>query len=134
MGLLDSIKSMAGGAGNSESHASVASAFFDVVGQHAGGMQGVLDHFRQNGMEQHVNSWQQPQTPNQNITPEQAHQGLGDGVVGQIAQRTGLSPTMVTGAMAVMMPMIVSHFASSGGMGQGGGNLASMAQGFLGKL
>ena len=133
MGLLDSMKSMVGGgAADSGAHASVASAFFDAVGQHPGGMSGVLDHFRQNGMGQHVDSWQQSGTPNQPISPQQAQQGLGSGLVDQIAQRSGLSPTVVTGAMAVLMPMVVSHFAASGGA-QGGG-LAGMAQGFLSKL
>ncbi len=71
---------------------------------------------------------------NQAITPDQAQQGLGSGVIDSIAQRTGLSPTMVKGAAAVIIPMMVAHFAENGGVNQHPSALGGLASGFLSKL
>jgi uncharacterized protein YidB (DUF937 family) len=134
MGLLDSLKSMVGGGASSEDHASVASELMNTVQQHPGGLSGILENFKQNGMGDHVNSWQQPNQPNQPITPDQAQQGLGSGVIDSIAQRTGLSPTMVKGAAAVILPMMIAHFAENGGVNQQPSALGELASGFLRKL
>ena len=133
MGLLDNLESMVGGASSGD-HASVATELVNAVQQHPGGLSGMLDNFKQNGMGDHVNSWQQPDQANQPITPDQAQQGLGSGVIDSIAQRTGLSPTMVKSAAAVILPMLVAHFAENGGVRQSGGNFSGLASGFLGKL
>jgi uncharacterized protein YidB (DUF937 family) len=133
MGLLDNLQSMAGGL-SGDQHASVATELMNAVQQHPGGLSGILQNFKQNGMADHVNSWQQPEQPNQQITPDQAQQGLGSGVVDAIAQRTGLSPTMVKGAAAVILPMMVAHFAQNGGVNQHPSALGSLASGFLSKL
>jgi uncharacterized protein YidB (DUF937 family) len=124
---------MAGGL-SGDQHASVASELMNAVQQHPGGLSGILQNFQQNGMGDHVNSWQQPEQPNQQITPDQAQQGLGSGVIDSIAQRTGLSPTMVKGAAAVILPMMVAHFAQNGGVNQSGSSLGSLASGFLSKI
>jgi uncharacterized protein YidB (DUF937 family) len=120
--------------GTSSDHASVASELMNAVQQHPGGLSGMLDNFKQNGMADHVNSWTQPDQANAQITPDQAQQGLGSGVIDSIAQRTGLSPTMVKGAAAVILPMMVAHFAQNGGVNQSGSSLGSLASGFLSKL
>lgn len=133
MGLLDSLQSMAGGL-SGDQHASVATELMNAVQQHPGGLSGVLQNFKQNGMADHVNSWQQPDQTNQQISPDQAQQGLGSGVIDAIAQRTGLSPTMVKGAAAVILPMMVAHFAENGGVNQHPSALGSLASGFLRKL
>ena len=136
MGLLDSLQSMVGGgaAASTEQHASVATELVNAVQNHPGGLSGMLDNFKQNGMAEHVDSWQQNGQPNQPISPDQAQQGLGSGVIDSIAQRTGLSPTMVKGAAAVILPMMVAHFAQHGAVDQQGSGFAGVAQGFLGKL
>lgn len=133
MGLLDNLKSMAGGA-SGNANASVATELMNAVQQHPGGLGGILDNFKQNGMADHVNSWQQPDQANQQLTPDQAQQGLGDGVINTIAQRTGLSPTMVKGAAAVVLPMMVAHFTENGGVNQSPSMLGNLASGFLSKL
>jgi uncharacterized protein YidB (DUF937 family) len=124
---------MAGGL-SGDQHASVASELMNAVQQHPGGLSGMLDNFKQNGMEDHVNSWTQPDQANAQITPDQAQQGLGSGVIDSIAQRTGLSPTMVKTAAAVILPMMVAHFAQNGGVNQHPSALGGLASGFLSKL
>ena len=133
MGLLDNIKAMAGGASSGD-QASVATELMNAVQQHPGGLSGILQNFQQNGMGDHVNSWQQPGQENQPISPDQAQQGLGSGVIDSIAQRTGLSPAMVKGAAAVIIPMMVAHFAENGGVNQHPSALGGLASGFLSKL
>ncbi len=128
MGLLDNLGAMAG------EHSGVASELMNVMQQHPGGLGSILSNFKQNGMGDHVDSWQQPGTPNQPISPDQAQQGLGSGVIDTIAQRTGMSPTMVKGAAAVLLPMIVAHFAEHGAVNQQGSGMAGAAQSFLSKL
>ena len=134
MGLLDSLTSMVGGGASGDQHASIATELVNAVQQHPGGLGGVLQNFQQNGMGDHVNSWQQPDAPNQQITPDQAQQGLGSGIIDSIAQRTGVSPTVVKGAAAVLLPMIVAHFAQNGGVNQQGGGMSGAAQSFLSRL
>jgi uncharacterized protein YidB (DUF937 family) len=133
MGFLSNLGSLAGGVSN-EAHASVATELINAVQQHPGGLAGLLENFKQNGLGGHVNTWQQPDQPNAPISPDEAQQGLGMGVIDSIAQRTGLSPTVVKGAAAVILPMLVSHFAENGGVHQQGSNLGSIASGFLSKL
>jgi uncharacterized protein YidB (DUF937 family) len=133
MGLLDRLQTMGGGL-SSEQHSAVASELVNSVQQNPGGLSGILQNFSQNGMSDHVNSWQQPNQANQQISPDQAQQGLGSGIINNIAQRTGLSPTMVKGAAAVILPMMVAHFAENGGVNQHPSAMGSLASGFLSRL
>jgi uncharacterized protein YidB (DUF937 family) len=111
MGLLDSITSMVGGAGGDQSK--VAGGMMDAVQQHPGGIGGILQSFQQNGQGGAVQQWAGGNT--EGASPDQVEQGLGGtGLIDSVAQRTGMSPTMVKGAMAVMLPMVIHHFVSSG--------------------
>ena len=111
MGILDSITSMVGGA--SGGNTQVAGGMMDAVQQHPGGIGGILQSFQQNGQGGAVQQWANGNT--QGASPDQVEQGLGGtGLIDSVAQRTGMSPTMVKGAMAVMLPMIIHHFVSSG--------------------
>ncbi len=111
MGILDSITSMVGGAGGD--HAKVAGGLLEAVQQQPGGIGSILQSFQQNGQGGAVQQWSNGNT--QAASPEQVEQGLGGtGLIDTVAQRTGLSPTMVKGAMAVMLPMVIHHFVSSG--------------------
>ncbi len=134
MGLLGNLGSMFGGGASSEAHASVATELVNAAQQHPGGLGGMLENFKHNGMAGHVDSWQQPDQQNAPISGDQAEQGLGSGMINQIAQRTGLSPTMVKGAAAVILPMMVAHFSQNGALNQSGSGLGGIASGFLGKL
>ena len=111
MGILDSITSMVGGAGGDNTK--VAGGLMEAVQQHPGGIGGILQSFQQNGQGGAVQQWANGNT--ENASPDQVEQGLGGtGLIDSVAQRTGLSPTMVKGAMAVMLPMVIHHFVSSG--------------------
>ena len=123
MGLLDTIEGMAGGAmgggqggfqipeGASE-QGRVAGSFLQAANEHPGGLGGIMDMFRNNGMGQHVDGWQTGQ--NQQATPEQVQAGLGSGMLDSIAQRAGVSPAVAKMALAAALPMILSHMTQGG--------------------
>ena len=134
MGILDTIQQLAGQAGSAAQtdHAKVAGGFIDALTQHPEGIQGILDSLKQNGMADHIGSWAagQPAT----ATPEQVQQGLGStGLIEATAAKAGVSPAIVTTALATVLPMIIQHFAPNG-QAAPQGTLGSLAQQFLGKL
>ncbi len=135
MSLLDSLQALSGGGGNAAGgdHVAVTQALVQEADQHPGGLAGLLDKFRQNGMEGHVNSWLSPGA-NQNVTPDQVQQGMGSDMITRIAERAGISPTVAKVGLAVALPMLVSHL-SQGGQQQvpGQGGLAGMASKLLGR-
>ena len=134
MGLMDMIQSLAGqtGAAAGTDQAKVAGGFIEALTQHPEGIQGVLDAFKNNGMAEHVNSWGAGQAAT--ATPEQVQQGLGStGLIEATAAKAGVSPAIVTTALATVLPMIIQHFAPNG-QAAPQSTLGSLAQQFLGKL
>jgi uncharacterized protein YidB (DUF937 family) len=122
MGLLDALTSIAGGA--SSEHHGVADALSQVMQEHPGGMDGILNQLKQNGLEQEVQSWVSP-GENKAVSPDQVQQGLGAQTVENIAQRAGISPQVASGVIAVVLPLVVSHFSGQNNQNQGG--LAGLA-------
>ena len=115
MGLMDMIQSLAGqtGAAAGTDQAKVAGGFIEALTQHPEGIQGVLDAFRNNGMTEHVNSWGAGQAAT--ATPEQVQQGLGEtGLIEKTAQRAGVSPQIVSMALATVLPMVIQHLTPAG--------------------
>ncbi len=146
MGILDTIEGMAAGAmgggqgqvqvpeGASE-QGRVAGSFLQQANEHPGGLGGIMDMFRQNGMGQHVDGWQNGQV--QQATPEQVQNGLGGGMLDSIAQRAGVSPTVAKVALAAALPMILSHMSNGGQQGfpePGGGGFGGLAGSLLSRL
>lgn len=112
MGLLDMVKSMAGGGGAGE-HAQVAGGLMEELQNQPGGVGGLLQSFHQNGMGGLVQQWAGGQTAP--ASPDQVEQGLGGtGIIDRISQRTGVSPGMVKAGLAVAVPLVIHHLASSG--------------------
>jgi uncharacterized protein YidB (DUF937 family) len=128
MGLLDALTSIAGGA--SPEHHGVADALSQVMQEHPGGMDGLLNQLKQNGLADQVQSWVGPGT-NQAVSPEQVQQGLGTSTLENIAQRAGISPQVASGVIAVVLPLVVSHLSGSGQAQQPGG-LAGLASQIFG--
>ncbi len=113
MGFLDEIGSMAGQSGAGGDQAKVAGGLMQALEQHPGGIQGVIDSFRQNGMGDHVDAMTSGQQ--QTTTPEQVQQGLGGtGLIERTAEHAGVSTQVVQMAMATMLPMVLQHFAPGG--------------------
>lgn len=129
MGFLDEIGALAGQGGQ---QAQVAGGLLQALEQHPGGIGGLLNTIRGNGMDQHVDSWASGQQAT--ATPSQVQQGLdGTGLIERTAAKAGVSPAVVTMAMTTLLPMVVQHFAPNGNaapQSQFGG----LAQQLLGKF
>ena len=110
MGLLDALSSIAGGA--SAEHNGIADALSQVMQEHPGGMDGILNQLKQSGLGEQVQSWVGP-GENKSISPEQVQQGLGSSTLDSIAQRAGVSPAVASGIVAVVLPLVVSHFSGN---------------------
>jgi uncharacterized protein YidB (DUF937 family) len=134
MGILDSIQSLAGQAGAAAQgdQAKIAGGFIEALSAHPEGITGVLESLKANGLAEHVGAWVNGQT--QTATPEQVQQGLGStGLIEKTAQIAGVSPSVVTSALAIILPMVIQHFAPNGQSAESG-NFSGLAQQVLGKL
>jgi uncharacterized protein YidB (DUF937 family) len=134
MGILDSIKSLAGEAAQSSGtdHAKIAGGFIEALTQHPDGIQGVMDAFKNSGMADHVGAWASGQ--NATATPDQVQKGLaGTGLIEATAAKAGVSPEVVQTALATILPMAIQHFAPNG-QATPQSSMGGMAAGLLGKF
>jgi uncharacterized protein YidB (DUF937 family) len=112
MGLMDLVQDFAGASGNAD-HAKVAGGLLEELQSQPGGIGGVLQAFQQNGMGGVAQQWANGQT--QPANPSDIEAGLGgSGMIDSIAQRTGLSPTVVKAGLAAAVPILVHHMVSNG--------------------
>jgi uncharacterized protein YidB (DUF937 family) len=122
MGLLDSLEGMASQAMEQSGNpaAKVAGGLMQALEQHPGGLQGVIDHMQQNGVDPQAIASGQP------TTPDQVGQGLaGSGLVESVAEKAGVSPQVAQELMATVLPTVMSHFTQ-------GGTAAPPESGFVG--
>jgi uncharacterized protein YidB (DUF937 family) len=132
MGLLDSVTSMLGSSGaGSEgggTHASVLAAALEYINEQPGGVSGVIQQFHQNGLGGVVSSWIS-NGANQPITPDQVQNALGDGAMGSIAQKAGVSPDQISSVLSEVLPHLVDKATPNGEVPQEGtlntGNIVS---------
>ena len=129
MGLLDALTSIAGGA--SPEHHGVADALSQVMQEHPGGMDGILNQLKQNGLGEQVQSWVSP-GENKAVTPDQVQQGFGQSMMENIAQRAGISPAVASSVLAVVLPLVVSHLSGNSGQPTQQTGLAGLASKIFG--
>ena len=137
MGLLDSIEGMAqqglGGQPSGGANAQVAGGLMQALDEHPGGLAGVLDHFKNNGMGDQVQSWANGSQPT--ATPQQMNQGLaGSGLVENVAAKAGVSTQVAEMAMATILPMVISHFTQGGQAAPPSSGFGGMASQILGRF
>jgi uncharacterized protein YidB (DUF937 family) len=141
MGILDTIQQLAGQAGDAAQgdQAKVAGGFIQALTAHPEGIQGVLESLKANGMGDHIGGWLSGQA--QTATPDQVQQGLGPtGLIEKTAEHAGVSPAVVSSALAIILPMVIQHFATSNaqntatGQPAGQTDMGGLAQQILGKF
>lgn len=131
MGLLDGLESMASQAmeqsGNPASK--VAGGLMQALEEHPGGLQGVMDHMQQNGVDP------QAIAAGQTTSPDQIAQGLaGSGLIESVAGKAGVSPQVAQEMMSTVLPTVMSHFTQGGTAAPPDGGFAGMASSILGKF
>lgn len=133
MGILDSIEGMAQGMQGGGTNAKVAGGLMQALDEHPGGLAGVLSSFQQNGMAQHVQNWASGQQTT--ATPDQIQQGVGNtGLIDTVAAKAGISPEMAKMGLAVVLPMVISHFTQGGQQAPPQSGFGGMASQILGKF
>jgi uncharacterized protein YidB (DUF937 family) len=131
MGLLDGLENMASQAMEQSGNptAKVAGGLMQALEQHPGGLQGVMDHMQQNGVDPQAIAAGQP------ATPEQIGQGLeGSGLVESVAEKAGVSPQVAQELMATVLPAVMSHFTQGGTAAPPGSSLAGTAETIVSKF
>src|ERR1700733_5817846 len=131
MGLLDGLEGMASQAmaqsGNPT--AKVAGGLMQALEQHPGGLQDVMDHMQQNGVDPQALAAGQP------ATPDQIGQGLaGSGLVESVAEKAGVSPQIAQELMATVLPTVMSHCTQGGTAAPPESGFAGMAETIVGKF
>jgi uncharacterized protein YidB (DUF937 family) len=81
--------------------------------QQNGGLSGLVDLFRQQGMGTHVDSWVGT-GQNLPISGEQLQQVLGSGAIGAIASRLGIPADQLGARLAQTLPEVVDHMTPGG--------------------
>lgn len=129
MGLLDTLESMAG----QNQSTQVAGSLIQEIQAHPGGLGGILDRFRNSGLDQPVNQWATGES--QMATPEQVQAGLGGtGIIDRIAARVGVSPETATVALSTILPLVIQHFTNQQAQPLPQNNYGSLAANVLGRL
>jgi uncharacterized protein YidB (DUF937 family) len=78
-----------------------------------GGLGGLIDQFRQNGLEDAINSWIGT-GPNQSVSPRQLQQALGPGTVEDLSEQTGLSHDDLLAQLSHVLPGVVDKLTPNG--------------------
>jgi uncharacterized protein YidB (DUF937 family) len=81
--------------------------------QQNGGLEGVLNKFRESGLGDHANSWVS-NGPNMQISPDQLSQVFGSSTIHDLATRLGLPADQAGSAMAQMLPEVINGLTPQG--------------------
>jgi uncharacterized protein YidB (DUF937 family) len=100
---------LAGGQGQG---ANLLTAAMSLLQQN-GGLNGVLDTFRQSGMAQHADSWVSTGT-NIGISGDQLQQVLGSSSIGNVASQLNMSPGQASSALAQVLPELINQLTPNG--------------------
>lgn len=131
MGFLDGLENMASQAMEQSGNptAKVAGGLMQALEEHPGGLQGVMNQMQQNGVDPNELAAQG------SAQPGAVSQGLqGTGLIDMVAQKAGVSPQVAEEAMAVVLPMVMSHFTQGGTTAPPTGGFVGMAGQLLTKF
>src|SRR5277367_7195457 len=85
------------------------------AGSILGGLGDLIGKLTAGGAAPQVNSWVGPGT-NQPIQPGQLGSALGQNVLAELSQRTGMSQQELLGQLATVLPQIINHMTPNGRM------------------
>lgn len=127
MGLLDNLEGMATSriAGSNPAAAEI----LQMIQNHPGGLNGLIQAFHANGLGGLVNSWTST-GENQPATPDQMQQALGSDKVQAMAQSLGISPDAAKSTLAQLMPMLIDKLTPNGSVPEQS-NLLQMGENVL---
>jgi uncharacterized protein YidB (DUF937 family) len=94
--------------------------------QQNGGLEGVLNKFRQGGLAQQADSWVST-GQNMNISGDQLQQVFGSSTISDLASRLGVSEDQAGSAMAQVLPEVINGLTPEGHVPENGND--EIAQG-----
>jgi uncharacterized protein YidB (DUF937 family) len=114
MGLLDSVMSAVGQHENvnPQQHATLVQSAMEMFGNHQG-LSGLLNNAHSQGLGGVVQSWIGTGN-NQQISPQQVPNVVGQDRVNEIARRAGVSPGIAGAALAHILPVLIDRFTPNG--------------------
>jgi uncharacterized protein YidB (DUF937 family) len=130
MGLLDNLESMAMSKAAGSNPA--AAGILEMIQNHPGGLNGLVQSFHQNGLGGLVNSWTST-GENQAATAAQIQQVLGSDRVQALAQKLGVSPEAAGSTLAQLLPTVIDKLTPNGSIPEQS-NLLQMGENLLASL
>ena len=131
MGMLDSVLGTLGGQG----HTSMISVVTGLItNPNGGGLAGLLQQFQAGGLGHVADSWVGT-GKNLPIFTEQIQSVLGSAQIQQMAAKAGISPEILSGQLANLLPQLVDKATPDGKLPDQGSlqqGLGSLLQGMLG--
>ena len=131
MGMLDSVLGTLGGQG----HTSMISVVTGLItNPNGGGLAGLLRQFQAGGLGHVADSWVGT-GKNLPIFAEQIQSVLGSAQIQQMAAKAGISPEILSGQLANLLPQLVDKATPDGKLPDQGSlqqGLGSLLQGMLG--
>ena len=117
MGMLDQILGqLGGGSGTSNTgtqNESLWNLASNVVGNHPGGLGGLLAQFQSAGLVPHADSWVST-GQNMPLSSDQLSSVLGSGNIAAMAQKCGINPQIASAGLAALIPLVVDHLTPRG--------------------
>ena len=97
---------------------------YDMIQNHPGGLDGLVQSFQQKGLGDVVSSWVGT-GQNLPITADQITHVLGSDAVKNMAAKAGISPDQVTSQLSTLLPGLIDKLTPNGHTGDAGGLLSA---------
>jgi uncharacterized protein YidB (DUF937 family) len=133
MSLLDTIGSILGKSPEGGGQQALVAAALEFVNSQPGGLNGLIDRFKEKGLGDVVTSWVS-NGENQPIAPDALHSVLGSETVTNLAAKAGVEPDQVTGLLSQILPHVVNAATPEGEVPAEGKLNATTVLGALGGL
>lgn len=117
MGLFDQITNALGGQDGGQGN--LMQVVMQLVQNHPGGLQGLMDQFSQAGLAQHVQSWIGTGS-NLPVSGADIAKVFSGGQLAQIASQLGLDQSQAADSLAQDLPGLVDKFTPNGQIETGG--------------
>lgn len=132
-GLQDMLGAALGGGGGG--NAALMQVVMSLLSNNSGGIAGLVQKFQDSGLGPIALSWVS-KNANLPISAEQLTQVLGSGVIGQLAQSSGMAPSDAAGQLASLLPGVVDALTPDGQLPATGQELpvGDIASSLLGQL
>ncbi len=128
MGLLDSVAGAVLGKLGGE-QGGMAQIALDMFNQH-GGLSGVLDKLKQNGLAEEAASWVS-KGANLPVNADQITSALGSDAIAGMAAKFGIDPADLSAKIAEHLPTVIDKMTPDGEVNESSGNLLSTVLGML---